>query len=411
MQRAAKTIRWSGKAWGLAFCLLSCLFFVLFQGGKLSLMLFIMVSTLTAYLVLGRWSGIASAQGRRELAGVTNGSTLPAGVSLKVDIRISIPGFWPLPYVTVKDRLVRKGGDVQLYEGTFVPDWKRRGELSYETPPLNRGLYRYEDIECATKDIFGLFEHKGTVSVPVSFSVLPRTIHIPEWRQLHTLFKGHRNQSAIHGTHRETTQINGVREYIYGDRLSRVHWNATARTGTWKSKEFERESLPKITVLLDRCSAAYRSKEQFELAVSACASMVEFCVHRGMSVGFISHGEHEKFFEPPGRSESRKRIQRHLIEVQPEAKCDLLQLLRDRDRLPPGDSLVLVVSPQRGEAVGKLLHTLQLRGLGACYLWLNADGNGKGKDEWVIAMRGKGISVYPIGRLEDLPAVLGGRSL
>jgi uncharacterized protein (DUF58 family) len=410
MQRAPRSIRWSVKAWGLVLCLVSCLFFVAFQGGKLSLMLLIIMSSLSVYLGLGRWSGISSAKGKRDISGIAGGATLQAGTALRANIHVEIPGIWPIPYVTVKDKLTQFGGDTQLYEGTFVPDWKRRGDLAYVTPPLSRGLYKYETVECVTQDIFGLFEHKGMITMPLTFSVLPRTALIPEWRQLHTLFKGNRQQSSIHGTQRETTQINGVREYIYGDRLAKVHWNATARTGQWKSKEFERESLPKITIILDRQSVGYRSKEHFELAVSVASSIIGFSASRSMAAGFMSLGGKRPYIETPGGRDVRKRIQQHLIEVQPEVNGDMFRALRNRSRLPASGGLAVVVSPQRGELMLKLMKWLNVNGVSACHMWINGEASLGAKDDWPAALRSIGVTAYNIQRLEELPARLGGKS-
>ena len=411
MQRAPRTIRWSVKAWGLALCFVSCLFFVAFQGGKLSLMLLIIITCLSVYLLLGRWSGISSARGRREIGGIAGGATLQAGSALRANIRVDIPGIWPIPYVTVKDRLTKIGGETQTYEGTFVPDWKRRGELTYVTPPLGRGLYKFEAVQCVTQDIFGLFEHAGTIEMPLTFSVLPRTVQILEWRELRTMFKGHHQQSSVNGSQRETTQINGVREYIYGDRLAKVHWNATARTGQWKSKEFERESLPKLTIVLDRQTSAYRTSQQFELAVSVAASLLQFSASRGMATGFLSVGGGRTFSAQPGGYETRKRIEQHLIEVQPDPNGDPVRLLRDRSRLPGTGSLVVLVSPQRGEPLMKLLKWLDVNGVSACHMWVNPESKtgAGGKDDWAAALRSVGVASYNVRQLEELPLLLGGK--
>ncbi len=150
-----------------------------------------------------------------------------------------------------------------FFEASLVPDWKRRGELEYTTPPLRRGFYHFAGTECSTEDVFGLFQHKAALELPYSVAVLPQTVAIKEWKQLHQLLNGTSHHSASTRAYRETTQLNGVREYIYGDRLSRIHWNATAKTGTWKSKEFERESLPKTVFLLDRAQSSYMNGEIF----------------------------------------------------------------------------------------------------------------------------------------------------
>src|SRR5690606_10053746 len=110
-----------------------------------------------------------------------------------------------------------------------------------------------------------------------------------------------------------TTQINGIRDYVYGDRLSRIHWNATARTGKWKSKEFERESLPKMVVILDGNRSSYHSDEQFELGVSAAASVLKFGTMNALSQGLIITDENFELVPPERQTAHRNTMMNHLI--------------------------------------------------------------------------------------------------
>ncbi|MBB6736049.1 DUF58 domain-containing protein, partial [Cohnella sp. CBP 2801] len=143
--------------WSAALYLMS-LFFVVFQGGKTSLMLFVMLNALGLYLLLGRWSGIGNVQGVRTLEDMALvASSIPAGSRLRVKLSVQIPGYWPLPYIIVRERLVRvSGSDSQDYELSIVPDYRRKGAVEYETAPLRRGRYRFQKTNCSTRDIFGL---------------------------------------------------------------------------------------------------------------------------------------------------------------------------------------------------------------------------------------------------------------
>src|SRR5690554_6612045 len=219
----------SRKFWILLLCTLCSMLFVLFQGGKLAFMLFIIVFILGIYLTLGRWSGIASSKGSRVLLNKPSSGHLEAGMALEVNVQIQIPGFWPIPYVIIKDHMIRKNGRSFIFETTFIPDWKRRGEVLYTTPVLRRGFYHFSETACSTEDIFGLFEHKGSMKLDQSFKVLPQTVEIREWKQFNQMIKGAHQHSVVTRASRETTQINGVREYVYGDRISRIHWKTTAR--------------------------------------------------------------------------------------------------------------------------------------------------------------------------------------
>ncbi|NSC24700.1 DUF58 domain-containing protein, partial [Streptomyces albus subsp. chlorinus] len=73
--------------------------------------------------------------------------------------------------------------------------------------------------------------------------------------------------------------FHALREYVLGDDLRRVHWRSSARTGTLMVKQLVDVSLPHTTVVLDTRSAAYRTEDDFELAVD-CAASVAFAAAR-----------------------------------------------------------------------------------------------------------------------------------
>lgn len=340
-------VRQVPRAWWLGTLLyVSAVFYVLFQGGKTSLMLFVILNALGVYLMLGRWSGIGGVQGERAIedGGIETGGLLTAGMRLKVRLRMQIPGFWPLPYIIVREKLVRTtSGETQLYELSFVPDYRRRGEIQFETAPLRRGRYQFRETDCSTRDIFGLFEHRGSFLQPTAVQVLPRTVELKDWKLFRRSTRGIFQHSFTSLWSRETTQIDGVREYIHGDRLSRVHWNATAKTGQWKSKEFEREALPRVVFVLDCNGGAYRTADQFELAVSTAASLLELVQQKGMPIGFVSSGKTSCWFGENRNYVSRHEVLQHLIDVEPDGTEPLSRLLCEvAERFEPGVHVVIV---------------------------------------------------------------------
>jgi uncharacterized protein (DUF58 family) len=384
---------------------------MLFQGGKLAWMLFVVMLILSIYLALGRWSGIAKAKGRRTLPGVESERLVAADTTVVVEIDTEIPGFWPIPYVFVQDRLRRKGGGELVFHSSFVPDWRRRGHLEYSTPPMRRGYYSFGQTECSTEDIFGLFEHSGELDLNGSFGVLPRTVAIKEWRQFHQVMKGLHHHSASDRAMRETTQINGVREYHYGDRLSRIHWNATAKSGEFKSKEFERESLPKTVLVLDRHRGSYASEEQFELAVSIAASLLDFCGRHDMELGLLSVGGDSVYFEPKRNSAHRREMLRHLIEVEPNGQHPLQQVLQNHRRSFASGSFFAVISPVFKDPMMYTIQWLDTNRINFCHFWLPEGVLPKAsEDNWLTQLRKKDCFGYAIHTLDELPHALGGWS-
>jgi uncharacterized protein (DUF58 family) len=402
--------RFSTKFWSVLIAFVGSLGFLLFQGGKLALMLFVIITLLSVYLLLGQWSGIKRTQGQRTVSSSEFGTTLEAGSSLGVSIELQIPGFWPMPYIFVKDRLKHKNGTELVFETTLVPDWRRRGEWHYKTPALRRGMYSFGRTECVTEDVFGLFEHGGTLELPQTIAVMPQIVPIREWQQSHHMMKGTNHHSTTTRAVRETTQINGVREYIYGDRLSRIHWNATAKTGTWKSKEFERESLPKTYLVLDRQQKGYGADlEQFELSVSVGASLFQYGASRGLALGLISTGANDVYFEPrPGQSQ-QKAVMQHLVDVEADGSYSLRQVLREKvQEMAPG-SFVALITPLSGEPLLQIMIWLKQQQLNPCHFWIGTEH--AGKEAWLKQLQARGMTGYAVAQLAELPVALGGRSV
>lgn len=289
-----------------------CLFYLLFEGGKIPMMLLAMISILTCYWVIGRFNGIQRLKLERNFA-VAQGY-IHAGEHVAVNLRITPPKFISIPYLVVSEVLQRHNGEKWSFESSIVPNHQQGTEMHYVTPPLERGTYHFAPTSCQGKDLFGIITYSGSFETSGVLRVLPRTIFIPHWDMYsgQVWLKGSELTSKT--SRRETTQINGIRDYAYGDKMSRIHWAATAKTGAWKSKEFERETLPKIVVVLDAHQASYTQSEQFELAVSTTASILEYGVREGLSVGLCTLAHEITPFAPSG-GVSVQQMLRHLVDI------------------------------------------------------------------------------------------------
>lgn len=410
-QTTRKVQRYSLKFWGVIACLLGSFLFLAFQGGKLAYMLFLIILALSLYFALGRFSGIASAAGTRQVSHDGKSHEISAGVSIPIQIHVQLPRVWFYPYIIVKDRLLGHHGDQYDFESTFIPDWKSRGEVRYVTPPLRRGVYRFEDTLCTTEDVFGLFQHHGSLKLNHTFSVYPQTVAIKEWSHFHHLTKGTHHHSTTTKAARETTQINGVRDYVYGDRISRIHWNATARTGTWKSKEFEKETLPKTMLLLDCEKTAYPDAESFELAVSIAASLFRYGLFQELTLGLMTNGKQSAYIEGSRGEFHYKQVMSQLIQVEADGLLGMESALQQHEEALVRGSFYVVISPRIGEGLTKLTRTIQSRQLNACHVWVASTLSPAERERTSERTKRLDIKTYPVSSLAELPVALGGKSL
>jgi uncharacterized protein (DUF58 family) len=96
-----------------------------------------------------------------------------------------------------------------------------------------------------------------------------------------------------HRLFEDPTRIAGVRQYQRGDPLNRIHWRATARTGTLHSKTYEPSTIAGATIVLDFHKAGYTSRgEPFrsELAATAAASLANAVYETGQQIGLVTNG-------------------------------------------------------------------------------------------------------------------------
>ncbi|WP_128895881.1 DUF58 domain-containing protein [Longirhabdus pacifica] len=398
------------KVWMMGFIFMSSLFFLLFQGGKLANMLFLIVTLLILYISLGKWSGVRAAKGTRTFVNVNENDTLAHDTKLHVKVHIHIPGFWPIPYLMTKDGIRNLSNPSQFYtyDTTGVLGWNRNMELEYKTAPLPRGVYVFDDMKCFTEDIFGFFQHEGSLSLHKQIKVLPKTVHVRKWTLASLWSKGIYQHTASIRHSKETTQIDGVRDYVYGDKLSKIHWNMTAKTGNWKSKEFERESMPKMYVILDVLQQNYVNDQQFETAVSTAASILNYGHKQGLNQGLMTSNYH--YFAAARGEQHYTRLLHHLIEVHTQEQCSVRTSLETYWKDMTKDSLVIIVSPQKGEDMVKLFTQLKMQRLFGCHIVMEHHEQ-KQDAEWRTTLEQMGTYSYAIENVEQLPQVLGGASI
>jgi hypothetical protein len=80
----------------------------------------------------------------------------------------------------------------------------------------------------------------------------------------------------------------GLREYVPGDDLRRLHWATSARTGTLMIREDADPALPHLAVVLDDNALAYDDPHDFEDAVEVAASLVSAAVESGHPVRLLT---------------------------------------------------------------------------------------------------------------------------
>lgn len=143
----------------------------------------------------------------------------------------------------------------------------------YAVPTNRRGHVPVGPLRLVRRDVFGLARRTMPIGAAATLMVHPRLHPVglpPSGREHH--LEGPTSDSANEGT----MTFHALRDYVEGDDLRRVHWRATARTGTLMVRQMADVSLPVTTVLLDTRPGSYEGPHpdaDFELAVDIAASL------------------------------------------------------------------------------------------------------------------------------------------
>jgi uncharacterized protein (DUF58 family) len=164
-------------------------------------------------------------------------------------------------------------------------------EMRYQLECVGRGYFQVGPLILETGDLFGLHRRYRVLAEPTFLLVYPKVVPLTGYDIASRRPIGDVRMSLR--LYEDPTRIAGVRRYEAGDPLNRVHWRATARTGTLHSKVLEPSTLSGATVLLDFHAASYHERgEPFrsELAVTTAVSLVNALCEIGQQVGLVTNG-------------------------------------------------------------------------------------------------------------------------
>ncbi|MFZ4816462.1 MAG: DUF58 domain-containing protein, partial [Phototrophicaceae bacterium] len=142
-----------------------------------------------------------------------------------------------------------------------VPALLPRGRFRWyvHTPCLTRGEFRLGALTLSAGDPFGLFMLQRRLDATSKVTVLPLTVDLLTFHLPVGLLSGGLAQRQR--THNITTNAVGVREYVSGDSINRVHWRSTARRDQLMVKEFELDPMMDVWIFVDFSTASLYESE------------------------------------------------------------------------------------------------------------------------------------------------------
>ena len=111
-----------------------------------------------------------------------------------------------------------------------------------------RGRIAFGPVTLAAGDLFAGTAAEGDLAQPAELTIAPRTLPVRTGAS-HARWSA--QQRAVAGFPEDPAHFVGVRAYQLGDSPRRIHWRATARTGTPRSKRFEASRERELLLAVD----------------------------------------------------------------------------------------------------------------------------------------------------------------
>jgi uncharacterized protein (DUF58 family) len=235
-----------------------------------------------------------------------------------------------------------------------------------------RGSYRLGALRVRTGDPFSLFTSDMTVGQPTNVVVFPEVVALPHWRL---------PPSPIDGTtpvrrryEAATPLVAGIRPYVHGDAINRIHWLSSARHGELHVKEFDLEQAADLWILLDLdrgVHAGLGTDASVETAVTVAASIALRTLGDNRAVAMTASARRIQVHQPDRGPRVEQKLLHLLANVQADGSNPLAEVVSATlPQLRRGVTLCIITGSTDRTWV-RSLSALRRRGVAALVILLD----------------------------------------
>ncbi len=299
----------------------------------------------------------------------------------------------PLPWLEIEEIIPRdlrfSGSNLRvsvssnsfLLESLFSLRWYERVTRRYSVRCTARGVHAFGPTTMRSGDVFGFQSRQQEIANRQYLLIYPMVVPLARFGLPARHPFGDYN--APRRMLEDPSRVVGVRDYMYGDDLRRVHWKASARAMQLQSKLYQPTTTYTLVLFLNvavQLDVYYGIHPELqELAICAAASVADWALNEGLAVGLYANttmympeigmslpagqnGAKEEaasvesivaaqlkrrriHLPPASNEEQRRRIMETLARIQSYFGTPIEDLLQaERGRLPAGATVVVVTS-------------------------------------------------------------------
>ncbi len=339
--------------------------------------------------------------------------------------------YWPKLWIEIEDHSTLPWHPASRVINNLGRSSTQRWQL--KTLCTQRGRFQLGPLTLHSGDPLGIFAVTQEISDTSQLIVYPLVIELTSFEPSLSDLSG--GEARHRRTYQITSSVAGVREYVRGDSLNRIHWPTTARSRRFMVKEFELDPTADIWLFLDLSADAEgrlpwvakppepglfalrnkRQREQFELppitteySITATASLARYFLMRNRAVGFTAWSATREYIQADRGERQLNKLLEALAVVEADGAFPFAHLIStDGIRLNRNDTVVAISSdPSRDWAIA--LQQIQRRGVNSVAVVIDGSTFGRAVDytPLLIELEASGISTYRIQRDDAIEQAL-----
>jgi len=336
---------------------------------------------------------------------------------------------WTRLWVEIKDNspIPQKSGSRLL---TNIGGLRQRSYTT-RTRITRRGAYALGPTLIKSGDPFGFFTNTKEYQSKETLIVYPFTVDIPYFPLPRGILPG--GKEIYQKTLDVTPHATGVREYIPGDPMKRIHWQSTAKRNNFMVKVYEQDPQSEIWFFLDsqlgvQYSRPIRETEKreddfinyrrtpiklpedtYEYSISVTASLAKYFLHQKKVVGLVSSGSTVTVI-PAERGERQiGKILETLAFLKPDGELPISGCVNMQSKYLPLGSGVILVTPSITDNILFTIETLKWRKLHPMVILILAEfiGGPEREGKSIFELEKREIPVFNIQCGQNLDSQLG----
>lgn len=238
---------------------------------------------------------------------------------------------------------------------------------------LRRGEYFINEAELVGNDYFLRQRYIEKKELDAKLVVYPSLVNVE--RMIPLFSKSCGELLTKRPIFEDPFEYVGVREYMAGDAMNRIHWKASARTGNWQVRTSAYKASEPVCVILNLESpGAFTNHAAIEENIRIAYSLIYYLDSQGITTTLVANGTDSLRASGNGRNHiANVRRQLACVQYESQIRNGQRMLQKEREKISE-DTHVFFVSAAGKPEIQKELVEMVAQGISVTWVATSAGG-------------------------------------